>query len=220
MRPHQILVLVACFVASAMHAYPQSYVPYSKDTGFWYVLPKGWEVVEQATIDQFEQQGLADLESPLTKAETEWLNNSKKLLAIQRTGNGDGGAVLSVTIDHIPPTDRITSDEIRSLTAADRVQLMAQLESSGRQLAERFEELYGTRDSKLVSSSINEVGRLSCLTMEFSGTLSTGRNPRQIHYNCPEGSVALLILVTYNRDLHDAVWPDIVDVMRSIEVKH
>lgn len=219
MKSIRYAAAMACslFLGTAQ-AQPRTFVPYSEDSGIWYELAEDWESLSRSDLKRFEQEGLKTFTSKPTKTEMLFLEDSPVLFGVHKRGNEKGGAVITFRIRSIPPADRFTQSEVRTFSLLEKAFMKQALTTAGKQMASRKVELLGYRDSKLVATEIIDTGGLTCFRLEFSGTLPTGLTPREFNYDCPVGAVALIIMVSYNREFHTEFWPGIEALISSVEL--
>lgn len=213
------MLIALALLCQPAEAQSKAFAAYSDSVGVWYSLPSGWEIMGHDDWENIEREALAAVTPLSTQTELDRAVELSPFLILNKPGNEKGGAVITFRIDHIPPSDQITQDEVRSFTPWERRIILQAVTAAGRQLAVRKADLLGITNSTLVDVQFANVGHLTCFRTEYGGTHPNGLSPREFIYDCPTGKMALMVWITYNRDLHRNLWPGINTVLQSVTLE-
>ena len=216
---HRLVSVMTSFVAIGLNAVadPQTFTEYTHPLGISFALPNDWSAPDLESLWE-GAKAESTIKPQLTERERDVLQSTTRIFVIQKVGGPNGGAQISFSVDPIPPLDRLSIAEARSMSWEDRQELLAVLNDVGAQVVNRNVELGIWQSAYYIESRIEDTGSLVCFVQEFQGQIGDGLAPRSLSYNCPAGKISLRFQIMYDYSQHGLYWPTILSVVNSVHI--
>lgn len=206
----RLCISLALLLSVCSGAFAQEAKNFSHPAGVSFTIPASWKPI---SFDQGLKlaEAQADISPKLNSLEKEILEKAKRIFFVTKSAEG-GGITLSMSIDPLPPSDRLSVEEARSMKSL----LAEMIHASGPAAAQRLQDVGEFETVSYQGTDTLDTDHLVCFVSNFSTTTPDGLDPNQAQYNCPAGDISVRFVATYNPDRSAEFSSELDEIIRSV----